>query len=241
MAGFEKNALMQRWFLLFRCLKWTSCLSLYMLLCDSFVDVWLSQVCAVSPESEMTCCLLLWSASSNTHAARCCRPFSPGRSRASWTRAAVLLSRQIRQPSHRQSTWFLYLPHRPSSLSGFTSPHTLLALSDLTAEVISLNEEVSSCKKGTVSSESFFEARNHCHIPRGWNFRRGRFDLLCPLFQTFNTFYDVLHGPAPRGDTFSWPLGMFSSHSRSCCFLQFIGFELRRWSDLKHVNVFVLQ
>lgn len=34
-----KNVLIQRRFLLFRCLKWTSRLSLFMLLCDSFVDV----------------------------------------------------------------------------------------------------------------------------------------------------------------------------------------------------------
>lgn len=80
------------------------------------------------------------------------------------------------------------------------TPRSLLALSDLTAEIISLNEEVSSCKKGTVSSESFLR---HATVGRYWEAEASDTAVLiyCPSFSEhlrkhlthFMMFCMVLH------------------------------------------------
>lgn len=160
-----KNVLIQRWFLLFRCLKWTSRLSLFMLLCDSFVDVWLSQVCVVSLKSEMKRRLLVCSIPSS-HQTTHTLGAAADRSvlAASWTRAAVLLSLGTSDKTAKSQAEHLVPLSAPSGKFPVPPPPPL-TLSDLTAEVISLNEEVSSCKKGTLFSESFLR---HATSVRYW-------------------------------------------------------------------------
>lgn len=204
-------------------------------MCDFHKSVWFHW----RDDMPFTCLVYFIQPLDNRHASCRHRPFSPGRSCACWTQAVVLLSLGTSDKTAKSQAEHLVPLSAPSAkfpvrFQAHPAPTPCSLRSDSAGHFIEWGSEF--LQKGDSFQREFFETRNHCQTQRGWSFRHVCFDLSSPFFkaspQTLNTFYDVLHGPAPHGNTFSWSFRMFSSHSRSC-FLHFIALYLTIfWNEM---------